>query len=290
MPLFSGYKYEYLNEETDDESESDFEYQSFEQHEHEHEHEHGYDHSPSKSNSKVEYKMYEHITLPSDTLEGICLRYRITPTKLRQANGFTGNNLHLAPKKLMVPVPVKGGQQVCANKNTNPNPNPRPQDRTTKEFMIHFTMANYVFMNQKEAEGYLKIFDWDVEKAGKGIEEDLAWENNYTNANDNHIAGGVGNRLRLRPSLLRMNKNINFCRENENENENEDAQREQRQAETRNCNKQKLDIVTGVPLGVNHYAWKELGGIEMKNLSPLKVTVPENMHIYRAPTIVPVPA
>jgi len=44
-----------------------------------------------------------HPVIESDTFQGICLRYKVTPTQLRQANGFSGTNLRLAPMVLKIP-------------------------------------------------------------------------------------------------------------------------------------------------------------------------------------------
>jgi hypothetical protein len=100
-----------------------------------------------------------------DTLQGICLQYKIKPAKLRQMNRFSGSNLNLAPKKLLLPKFHKGVGV-------------REQDRTTsKEFKVHFVIATYQFMNLKEATSYLKIlFKWDLGNALKSIESDLVWE------------------------------------------------------------------------------------------------------------------
>jgi LysM repeat protein len=46
----------------------------------------------------------EHVILPSDTLPGICLSYKVTPTVLRQYNRFSGSTLLLAPRKLKIPI------------------------------------------------------------------------------------------------------------------------------------------------------------------------------------------
>jgi hypothetical protein len=46
----------------------------------------------------------EHIVLPTDTLQGICLAYKVSAMRLKKENGFSGNNLQLAPKKLRIPL------------------------------------------------------------------------------------------------------------------------------------------------------------------------------------------
>lgn len=49
----------------------------------------------------------EHVVLPTDTLQGICLAYKLSATRLRMINGFSGNSLQMAPKKLRIPTPTK---------------------------------------------------------------------------------------------------------------------------------------------------------------------------------------
>jgi len=47
----------------------------------------------------------KHVVLPSDTFEGLCLRYEVTPTQLRRANGILcGKSLSLAPPVLKIPI------------------------------------------------------------------------------------------------------------------------------------------------------------------------------------------
>ena len=48
-----------------------------------------------------------HKVLSTDTIQGICLRYKISPHELRKANHFTGDNLHLAPETLIIPTRTK---------------------------------------------------------------------------------------------------------------------------------------------------------------------------------------
>ncbi len=230
MPFNPDYNYEYLCQSDDEDDDSEFDYQVLNQQ----------DNSILRAN---EY--YEHIILPSDTLQGLCLQYRIKPTKLRQVNRFSGCNLNLAPKKLLIPKAF-GRAKV------------RVQDKSTKDYKIHFIMATYEFMSLKESKSYLEIFEWSVDDALKGIEDDLKWESM------NGIASG-------RPV---RNQNI----------------RDNIYAFHNDCKKKNekntiLEVGYGVPLppGVNRYVWKDLG-IEMKDLSRLE------FYDYRSPTIAPIPS
>lgn len=73
----------------------------------------------------------EHIVLPSDTLQGICLAYKTSGTRLRQANHFSGSHLSSAPKKLIIPLSKKAIR--CGYIHI--------QNKETKEYKIHAVMA-----------------------------------------------------------------------------------------------------------------------------------------------------
>ena len=51
-----------------------------------------------------------HEVIPTDTFQGICLRYRVTPTELRRANKMMGSDLKLAPGILVIPSNEKNQQ------------------------------------------------------------------------------------------------------------------------------------------------------------------------------------
>ena len=83
----------------------------------------------------------EHVVMPTDTLQGICLSYKVSATRLRQANQFSGNTLLLAPKKLIIPL----------SKNGLKNGAIRMQDRTTKEFKLQALMAEFTDLGSEDA-------------------------------------------------------------------------------------------------------------------------------------------
>lgn len=111
-----------------------------------------------------------HEVLPTDTFQGICLRYKVTPTELRQANRLMGNNLKLGPAKLVIPSNDK-------NKNEELD---LDSQRSTKEEKIasliskvtHITKGKITY---SEAKSYLEIADWEVEEAVDAVKEDVAW-------------------------------------------------------------------------------------------------------------------
>lgn len=83
----------------------------------------------------------EHVVMPTDTLQGVCLSYKVSATRLRQANQFSGNTLLLAPKKLIIPL----------SKNGLKNGAIRMQDRTTKEFKLQALMAEFTDLGSDDA-------------------------------------------------------------------------------------------------------------------------------------------
>mmetsp|Transcript_22131 Transcript_22131/g.48139 ORF Transcript_22131/g.48139 Transcript_22131/m.48139 type:complete len:655 (+) Transcript_22131:316-2280(+) len=56
-------------------------------------------------NCRVEEEVKYHWVEPDDSLRWICLKYKVTANDLRLANKFSGSNLKLAPKKLIIPKP-----------------------------------------------------------------------------------------------------------------------------------------------------------------------------------------
>jgi hypothetical protein len=107
---------------------------------------------------------------PSDTFQGLCLRYGISPTIMRQTNHFSGSNLLLAPRKLKIPIgsvtnDVYGGKDSEESK------------------VIAFRMAfnGRDGLSQKEALAYLELSDWNVDEAIAFAKQDLAWESQHGN-------------------------------------------------------------------------------------------------------------
>lgn len=83
----------------------------------------------------------EHVVLPTDTLQGICLSYKISSTRLRQANCFSGNSLLLAPNKLVIPISKKALRSGFI----------RVQDTDAKEYKLHAMLAEFPDLSMTEA-------------------------------------------------------------------------------------------------------------------------------------------
>lgn len=83
----------------------------------------------------------EHVILPTDTLQGICLAYKINSTRLRQANHFSGHSLLLAPKRLVIPISQKALRSGFI----------RVQDTDAKQYKLHALLAGYPDLSTTEA-------------------------------------------------------------------------------------------------------------------------------------------
>jgi LysM repeat protein len=122
------------------------------------------DPSPQKKNLR-----HRHVVTESDTFQGICLRYKISATQLRQANCFSGTNLKLAPKILNIPHVVMA----------------RPMSREDKIVMmlrgpttcgVSPQPPYSIKLSRKEAIAYLEMSDWNVETALDEMRADQEFE------------------------------------------------------------------------------------------------------------------
>lgn len=122
-----------------------------------------------KDKDLKKYEYFEHLVLPKDTFQGICITYKISATLLRQVNMFSGTNLKLAPTKLIIPV-----QKTLINAGKI-----RLQDKTSVEYKIHSLHEVFPDMTKSEAKYYLDLAEQDIEKAMKEAHSDIQWEKEH---------------------------------------------------------------------------------------------------------------
>lgn len=120
--------------------------------------------SSSSSSTSNFSPFLEHLVQPTDTFEGICLRYKVTPTELRQANDFTGTNLFLAPNPLKIPRPIIVSTAVANNSNNNETKEDVPRALTTDQ-VVSILLKNCPKLSKSEARAYLELSDWDIAEA-----------------------------------------------------------------------------------------------------------------------------
>lgn len=107
----------------------------------------------------VKDSVIEHVILPNDTLQGICLRYRVSSLELRQWNNFSGSSIkHMAILK----IPVSHGHPILRQDDESP-------EVIVQRFKTRTKEAN------NEAVFYLGQNDWDLEKALTHWTSDTNW-------------------------------------------------------------------------------------------------------------------
>lgn len=145
-----------------------------------------------------------HVVQPTDTLQGICLRYRITPTELRQGNMFSGSNLALAPSKLLIPTTSSSSNKTLGStmhtsptRRTKNHHHHHPTTTTTTTGVHHEQrLLNHTLqekqhkiqlvcstlgkklckIGKQEAVAYLDMNQWNVHEAIHDALHDWKWE------------------------------------------------------------------------------------------------------------------
>ena len=142
----------------------------------------------------------EHVVLPTDTLQGICIAYKVSATHLRRANHFTGN-LHSAPKKLVIPLSKQALRTGFI----------RVQDTDTKEYKLHSFLAEFPDINPTEAKAYLELADWDLHDALQSAKEDREWETD-DDVNGENVDGDGGSEKKARLKSGQIGIKVGFRR------------------------------------------------------------------------------
>jgi LysM repeat protein len=111
----------------------------------------------------------EHTVMPGDTLQGICLRYRVSAVDLRRANVFSGNNIQFKTSLL---IPINGGVIV------------KPQIETHEVILQRF--KNLTSEGIQESKMYLEDNQWNLMKAVEHWKADRNWEREHSNDPHQH--------------------------------------------------------------------------------------------------------
>ena len=73
---------------------------------------------PQGKDAALKDEYIEHIVSPTDTLQGICLTYKVSAMRLKKENGFSGNSLQMAPKILRIPTNTNYGMNLQRRSKT----------------------------------------------------------------------------------------------------------------------------------------------------------------------------
>lgn len=117
----------------------------------------------------------EHTILPTDTFQGICLRYKITPLELRRANGgLTSNNLTLMPSPLLIPMDPQAWRQLRAQGEGEKLAAAAAAEARSHspEVKIQRLRRKFPKLAATEARCYLELNDWNLDEATKNAMED----------------------------------------------------------------------------------------------------------------------
>lgn len=101
----------------------------------------------------------EHHKAPTDTFQGLCVKYNVTPSELRRANGtLTGDSLSLGVNPLKIQVPtatvVEGAKGLSQTE------------------VVGVLLRECPKMSRSEARAYLMLNDWDLNLAIENARED----------------------------------------------------------------------------------------------------------------------
>jgi hypothetical protein len=149
--------------------------------------------SDSPASDPTAEQFVEHTVLPTDTMQGLCLKYKVSVIKLRQVNRFSGSNLLLAPAKLK--IPLADGLVV------------HRQDVESPEYKIHFLRAELPKLSEREAKSYLEIADWNLPAAIREAREDISWGETQQKTSSKGI---VGTYLDVKDQRRLKSKNLMF--------------------------------------------------------------------------------
>lgn len=101
---------------------------------------------------------FEHTVQSSDTFAGICLKYKVTPTELRQANGgFSGTNLFLAPNPLKIPKSIDHVIQATVHSTKELSPE--------QKIIRVLSACSRGGLSKTEAKCYLELNNWSLDTA-----------------------------------------------------------------------------------------------------------------------------
>lgn len=81
-----------------------------------------------------------HMVKPSDTLQFICLKYKVSADALRGANGFVGRTLQFAPKKLIIPTTNNDGKEKESEKQQQQQQN-KSDEVSVKSTLDTFSLS-----------------------------------------------------------------------------------------------------------------------------------------------------
>jgi hypothetical protein len=121
-----------------------------------------------------------HEVLPTDTFQGICLRYKVTPTELRRANKMISmatstTSLKLASSKLIIPSNDRN-QELFQGGSSNKTKCPTREEKIAT-LIYKVSRITQDKLTYSEAVAYLELAEGDVTLAIENVYTDFGWTN-----------------------------------------------------------------------------------------------------------------
>ena len=121
-----------------------------------------------------------HDVLPTDTFQGICLRYKVTPTELRRANKMISmaastTSLKLASTKLIIPANDRNKELFLGGSSNAAKCPTREEKIATLIYKVSRITQNK--LTYSEAVAYLELAEGDVTLAIENVYTDFGWTN-----------------------------------------------------------------------------------------------------------------
>eukprot|EP01038_Epipyxis_sp_PR26KG_P010304 gene10304-13850_t len=123
------------------------------------------------------HTILEHVIMPEDTLQGICLKYHASVVEVRRLNMFSGNTISF--KKSLL-IPIAPGMKIKLQKSS-------------KEVIIQ-RFQNETNESKQNALIYLEENNWDLQVSINNWKSDENWEKS-TLQHPSHPQNGIFNEM-----------------------------------------------------------------------------------------------
>ena len=161
-----------------------------------------------------------HDVLPTDTFQGICLRYKVTPTELRRANKMIAmaasstTSLKLAPKKLIIPANDRNKELFLGGGSSSNAAKCPTREEKIATLIYKVSRITQNKLTYSEAVAYLELAEGDVTLAIENVYTDFGWTNGQSSMEEillreEQITALIANVSRRKITVVNNNNNNN---------------------------------------------------------------------------------
>ena len=159
-----------------------------------------------------------HDVLPTDTFQGICLRYKVTPTELRRANKMIAmaasstTSLKLAPKKLIIPANDRNKELFLGGGSSSNAAKCPTREEKIATLIYKVSRITQNKLTYSEAVAYLELAEGDVTLAIENVYTDFGWTNGQSSMEEillreEQITALIANVSRRKITVVNNNNN-----------------------------------------------------------------------------------